>query len=70
MRIWLPNFSYALRKFKSHVSEEVTSPQVTLNLGWLLMLNWNIAYGQVPFIPENKNTSPVLCTGPALENIW
>lgn len=68
--IGILNFSYALSKFKRHVFEEVTFSQVMLNLGWLLVLNENVTYGSVLFIPENKNTSQTLCTRPAFENIW
>lgn len=58
----MSHVSYALRKFKSHVSEEVPFFPVALHLGWFLMLNQNIAYDQVPFIPENKTTSQIVCT--------
>lgn len=58
----MSKFSYLLRKCNSPVSEEVAFVHVTLNLGWFLMLNLNIAYGQAPFVPENKTASQTLCT--------
>lgn len=51
----MSHVSYALRKFKSHVSEEVPFFPVALHLGWFLMLNQNIAYDQVPLYSRKQN---------------
>lgn len=68
--MWILHFSYAPRKFKSPISEEVAFSHVILNLGWLLVLNYNMSLGEVLFIPEHENTSQILCTRLAFENIW